>query len=271
MGTASLTSAPVSASASRADFVDQRSIVRTIWGDPDLVLLIFAGSAAEFALNRAVDWLFFTGNIPRDPIGRLFSTVRYAQEIVFVDEETARRTLDRINASHRLVENERAQKIPDWAFRDVLYMLIDYSARAYALLYRPLSRSQELELFEVFLRIGQGLNIPDLPHSYADWQFDRRRHLIRDLTFSKHSSLLYRAYRRHLGVWRYYLLLEVQALLVPREVRGLLRLNSNPLISGLAQTYGFIGTDHLRSLVHTLLIPPRYWSELRQFDKRRRG
>ena len=38
------------------DFVDRRSIVRTIWGDPDLVLLIFAGSAAEFALNRAVDW-----------------------------------------------------------------------------------------------------------------------------------------------------------------------------------------------------------------------
>ena len=82
------------------DFVDRRSIVRTIWGDSDLVLLIFAGSAAEFALNRAVDWLFFTGEIPRDPIGRLFSTVRYAQEIVFVDEEKARRTLDRINA-HR--------------------------------------------------------------------------------------------------------------------------------------------------------------------------
>ena len=36
------------------DFVDHRSIVRTIWGNPDLVLLIFAGSAAEFALNRAV-------------------------------------------------------------------------------------------------------------------------------------------------------------------------------------------------------------------------
>src|SRR5256885_16689909 len=86
-----------------ADFVDRRSIVRTIWGDPDLVLLIFAGSAAEFALNRAVDWLFFTGEIPRDPIGRLFSTVRYAQEIVFVNEERAGQTLDRINAQHAFV------------------------------------------------------------------------------------------------------------------------------------------------------------------------
>src|ERR1051326_1256699 len=93
-------------------FVPRQSIVRTIWGDPDLILLIFAGSAAEFALNRAVDWLFFTGKIPNDPIGRLFSTVRYAQEIVFVDEQTARRTLERINAAHRAVERDREQTIP---------------------------------------------------------------------------------------------------------------------------------------------------------------
>src|ERR671914_2944938 len=97
------------------DFVDKRSIVRTIWGDPDVILLIFAGSAAEFALNRAVDWLFFTGKIPDDPIGRLFSTVRYAQEIVFADQETARRTLGRINAVHGSVERQRGRGIPDWA------------------------------------------------------------------------------------------------------------------------------------------------------------
>jgi hypothetical protein len=91
-----------SVASASADFVPRRSIVRTIWGNPDLVLLIFAGSAAEFALNRAVDWLFFTGEIPRDPIGRLFSTVRYAQEIVFGNEETARRTLDESTRNTRL-------------------------------------------------------------------------------------------------------------------------------------------------------------------------
>ena len=251
----------------RPDFVDRRSIVRTIWGDPDLVLLIFAGSAAEFALNRAVDWLFFTGEIPRDPIGRLFSTVRYAQEIVFVDEEKARRTLDRINAQHASVEHQRKQTIPDWAYRDVLYMLIDYSERAYALLYKPLSQVQKNELFEVFLRIGEGLYIPELPKSYSEWQLDRRRHLVRDLSYSKHTAMLYQSYRRHLGFWRYYLLLEVQALLVPNEVRRQLRLNSNPLISGLVQTYGIIGRGNLQSLVHTLLIPPRYWADVRAFDR----
>lgn len=249
------------------DFVDRRSIVRTIWGDPDLVLLIFAGSAAEFALNRAVDWLFFTGEIPRDPIGRLFATVRYAQEIVFVDKEKARRTLDRINAQHASVESQRRQTIPDWAYRDVLYMLIDYSERAYALIYKPLSPRQKSDLFEVFLRIGEALHIPELPKTYADWQRDRHRHLIRDLAYSKHSAMLYQSYRKHLGSWRYFLLLEVQALLVPAEVRELLHLTPNPLISGLARTYAIIGAATLQSLTHTLLIPPRYWSEVRRFAR----
>src|SRR4028119_250313 len=119
------------------DFVDKHSIVRNIWGSPDLILLIFAGSAAEFALNRAVDWLFFTGRIPGDPIGRLFSTVRYAQEIVFADSGAAQRTLGRINAIHGAVERQRGQSIPDWAFRDVLYMLVDYSERAHHMPHGP--------------------------------------------------------------------------------------------------------------------------------------
>ena len=250
-----------------AEFVDRRSIVRTIWGDPDLILLIFAGSAAEFALNRAVDWLFFTGKIPSDPIGRLFSTVRYAQEIVFVDEATAKRTLNRINASHHAVEKQRSATIPDWAYRDVLYMLVDYSERAYALLYRPLSNSEQNELYSVFLRIGEGLSIPKLPGTYEEWQVDRQKHMVQDLTYSRHTSLLFQRYRAHLGVWRYYLLLQVQALLVPAEVRRLLRLSPNSLISGAVQTYGLVTTLNLQSIVHSLLIPPRYWAQLRQFDR----
>src|SRR5678815_4542320 len=207
-----------------SDFVEPRSIVRKIWGNPDLVLLIFAGSAAEFALNRAVDWLFFTGKIPRDPIGRLFSTVSYAQEIVFASEETALRTLGRINAIHGAVEHQRGQTIPDWAYRDVLYMLVDYSERSYRFLYNPLSPSQQDDMYAVFRRIGEELHVTELPATYAEWQHDRRRHLVRDLAHSQHTSLLFEQYRGHLGPWRYHLLLQVQALLVPDEVRRLLHL-----------------------------------------------
>jgi hypothetical protein len=75
------------------DFVPRGSIGRRIWGDGDVVLLVFAGSAAEFALNRAVDWLFFAGKLPNDRIGRLFATAGYAQQIVFADDLTASATL----------------------------------------------------------------------------------------------------------------------------------------------------------------------------------
>ena len=67
-------------------FVEPNSIVRQIWGDADVVMLIFCAGAAEFALNRAVDWLFFTRAIPADPLGRLFSTAAYTQDIIFADE-----------------------------------------------------------------------------------------------------------------------------------------------------------------------------------------
>lgn len=250
-----------------SDFVERHSIVRKIWGNPDLVLLIFAGSAAEFALNRAVDWLFFTGKLPRDPIGRLFSTVRYAQEIVFVTAETARRTLGQINAIHSAVEHQRGQTIPDWAYRDVLYMLVDYSERSYRLLYRPLSPSQQHDLYSVFRRIGEELRVTELPATYDEWRRDRRLHMSRDLVYSRHTSLLFRQYRQHLGLWRYHLLLEVQALLVPDEVRRLLHLCPNNLLSGLVSAYGIVELCNLQSVIHGLLIPPRYWAEVRKFDR----
>jgi len=249
------------------DFVAPDSIVRKIWGDAELVLLVFAGSAAEFALNRAVDWLFFTGKIPDDPIGRLFSTVRYAQEIVFADKETAGRTLERINSIHGAVERQRGQTIPDWAFRDVLYMLVDYSERAHLMLYGALSAAEREELYAVFKRVGEGLHIKELPSDYAQWRTDRRSHLARDLAFSKHTALLYARYRSHLGEWRYRILLRVQGQLVPERVRNLLRLRQTAIFSALVGGYGYLVAPGLRPLVRRLLVQPRYRGEVDKFDR----
>ena len=250
------------------EFVARGSVVRKIWGDPEVVLLIFAGSAAEFALNRAVDWLFFTGRIPSDPVGRLFSTVRYAREIVFADEEAARRTLQRINAAHAGVEASRGQTIPEWAFRDVLYMLIDYSERAHRMLYRPLSARERAELYAVFKRVGEGLNVKELPEGYEPWRQDRRAHLERDLAFGKHTALLYKQYRRHLGEWRYQILLGVQGLLVPERVRRLLRLRRQAVFSARVGGYGFLDVPGLRPLIRRMLVQPRYWGEVEGLARR---
>jgi ER-bound oxygenase mpaB/B'/Rubber oxygenase, catalytic domain len=245
------------------------SIVRRVWGNPDLVLLIFTGSAAEFALNRAVDWLFFTGEIPNDPIGRFFSTVRFAQEIVFADAGTAQNAINQINAIHNSIENRRGVTIPDWAYRDVLYMLIDYTERAYQLVYRPLLVEEQQEMFAAFREVGKGLHIPLLPTSYEEWQLDRRRHLKQDLTYSEYTALLYEQYRRHLGAWRYYILLQLQALLAPEEVRLLLALNSLPFFAELVRAYRIVDRLRLQLLVRRALIPPRYWPDIQKLDRSR--
>lgn len=249
-----------------ADFVDGGSIARRIWGDGDMVLLIFAGSAAEFALNRAVDWLFFTGALPHDPIGRLFSTAGYAQHIVFADESTAARTLDRIRSAHQAVERQREERIPDWAHRDVLYMLIDYSERAHELLARPLSPEEQADLYDVFYRVGIGLEIPGLPPTYAAWRVDRESHLRRDLVWSDGTEALYARYRDHLGSRRYRLLLRIQAVLAPDHVRELLKLKRAEWMRPLIRIYPLLVGAGLRSLIQRLIMPPRYLGAVRGLD-----
>lgn len=250
-----------------ADFVNHDSILRTIWGDSDTILLVFAGSAAEFALNNAVDWLFFTGKVPEDPINRLFSTARFAQDIGFADEQTARQTMDRINRIHTSLEGQRGKDIPAWSHRDVLYMLIDYSERAFTLLHRPLTATEQEELYQGFHQIGQGLNIPDLPDSYTTWQIDREQHLQHDLSFSDYTAVLYAQYRRHLGPWRYNLLLQVQALLVPEHVQKLLKLAPRPPLRYLLWTYPITSRLGLRPFIQWLLMPPRYLADVRRLDR----
>jgi uncharacterized protein (DUF2236 family) len=248
------------------EFVPPQSIVRTIWSEPDLILLIFAGAAAEFALNRAVDWLFFTGRIPQDPIGRLFSTVGYARRIVFASDADAQATLSSIMAAHAAVERRRGERIPDWAHRDVLYMLIDYSARAYELVHRPLSAGEREDLYTAFLRLGGGLRVPDLPATFSEWLEDRQRHLERDLAYSTYTARLYERYRAELGVWRYRILLEVQALLLPSRVQELLRLVPNRTIGSAVLLYSMFASAGFRPLMLRALMPPRYWGDIEKMQ-----
>ena len=255
-------------SSVRADFVSRGSIVRRIWGDGDMVLLVFAGSAAEFALNRAVDWLFFTGKLPADPLGRLFATASYAQGIVFADQSTATRTLNGIRAAHEAVERQRGQAIPDWAHRDVLYMLIDYSERAHEMLARPLNADEREELYDVFFRVGTGLGIPELPTSYHQWKSDREIHLRRDLVYGDGTRALYAQYRTHLGGWRYRLLLRLQGMMAPQYVRGLLGLQSSSWLRPLLRLHHIAAGAGLRPVVRRLLIPSVHLPAVRALDHR---
>ena len=247
-------------------FVNKDSIVREIWGNADTILVIFAGAAAEFALNKAVDWLYFTGKLPADPLGRLFSTVTYAREIVFSEKQAAIRSIEKINAIHSSVEATRAEKIPDWAYRDVLFMLIDYSVRAYELLQSPLKMSEKNEVLEVFTNVGTGMNLKDLPEDFESFRKMRISHLQQDLEYSDFSKDLFKQYRHHLGETRYRILLETQALIVPAKVRQLLKLRNFSILHPLLPVYKLGRSFQLDRVLKEFLLPKEYKEQIKALD-----
>ena len=250
----------------REYFVEKDSIVREIWGKGDTILFIFAGASSEFALNKAVDWLYFTGRLPADPLGRLFSTVSYARKIVFSEKEAAHRAIDSIAAIHLAVEEKRGARIPDWAYRDVLFMLIDYSIRAFETMERELSRAEKQEVFYVFSRVGVRMGIPDLPSTYEAWIGMRQEHLTKDLEYSHYTKDLYKQYRKHLGEGRYRLLLEAQTLVVPEKVKRMLSFRKISMLKPVISAYKLSRKIKLDKIIKALILPSEYKKEISDLD-----
>lgn len=247
-------------------FVKKESIVRKIWGKNDTILFIFAGASAEFALNKAVDWLFYTGKLPKDPLGRLFSTVAYARKIVFSTKQHAFQSIEDINNIHNSVENSRGKNIPDWAYRDVLFMLIDYSIRSFEILERSLTLNEKQEVFDVFNRVGKRMHLKELPQTFKEFQKMRENHLEQHLSYGDFSRELYHQYRRNLGWFRYRLLIETQILITPKKVRQIMLFRKVSLLHPLIFIYKLTRKIQLDGLLKSLILPSEYKEEIRSMD-----
>lgn len=247
-------------------FVEKKSVVRKIWGKSDTILFIFAGAAAEFALNKAVDWLYFTGKLPSDPLGRLFSTVGYARKIVFASMDEAHGAIDIMRKIHTGVEQKRGTAIPDWAYRDVLFMLIHYSIAAYELLEEKLTDAEKEEVYNVFYRVGVRMGLEGLPPNYIEWLPVRNTHLISDLKKSEFTDDLFKQYKKHLGAMRFKVLIEGQKLVVPERVMKLLHLNDFSLLTPIIPIYKFSRMIKLDGLLKNILLPTDYKEQIKELD-----
>jgi ER-bound oxygenase mpaB/B'/Rubber oxygenase, catalytic domain len=247
-------------------FVEHNSVVRKIWGKSDTVLFIFAGASAEFALNKAVDWLYFTGKLPSDPLARLFSTVSYARKIVFASMEEAHKTIDTISQIHTAVELKRGASIPEWAYRDVLFMLIHYSIASYELLEKKLTDEEKEEVYNVFYRLGERMKLKSLPLTYTEWQPIRKAHLMEDLQKSAYTADLFKQYKKHLGAIRYKVLIEGQKLVVPDHVKELLHFSGFSLLTPLVPVYTLSRLMKFDRLFKNILLPPVYKDQINELD-----
>lgn len=247
-------------------FVEKKSIVRKIWGKSDTVLFIFAGAAAEFALNKAVDWLYFTGKLPSDPLGRLFSTVSYARKIVFSSTDEAYGAIDTLRKIHNAVEQNRGSAIPDWAYRDVLFMLIHYSIAAYELLEKKLSEEEKEEVYDVFYRVGTRMGLTSLPPTYVEWLPVRHEHLMENLQRSTYTDDLFKQYKKHLGAIRYKILVEGQKLVVPDTVKELLHFHGFSLMTPIVPLYKISRMLKIDWLLKNMLLPSAYKAQIDEID-----
>lgn len=247
-------------------FVEKNSVVRKIWGKSDTVLFIFAGAAAEFALNKAVDWLYFTGKLPADPIGRLFSTVRYARRIVFSLMDEANKAIDTMRQIHTAVEQTRGATIPDWAYRDVLFMLIHYSIAAYELLETKLSDEEKEEVYNVFYRVGARMGLKALPLTYTEWLPVRESHLMDDLQKSTYTADLFKQYKKHLGAMRFKVLIEGQKLVVPNRVKELLNFSDFSLLTPVMPVFKISRIMKMDWLLKNILLPSDYKDQINELD-----
>lgn len=247
-------------------FVEKDSVVRRIWGKGDTILFIFAGAAAEFALNKAVDWLYFTGKLPADPLARLFSTVEYAQKMVFSPLDEAHATIDTLRQIHSSVEQNRGFSIPDWAYRDVLFMLIHYSIASYELLERKLNEEEKEEVYRVFYRVGVRMGLKELPTTYPAWLPVRQAHLMINLQKSEYTADLFQQYRKHLGAIRFRVLVEGQKLVVPQRVKQLLHFRDFSLLTPVVPLYKLSRKIKLDGLFKTILLPSEYKQQINELD-----
>ena len=248
-------------------FVQPGSIVREIWGKADTILFIFAGAAAEFSLNKSVDWLYFTGRLPADPIGRLFSTVGYARQIIFSEKEKAHHAIDKMRMIHAGVEASRGYTIPDGAYRDVLYMLIHYSIASYELLERKLMTEEKKEIAAIFLEVGGRMGIRGLPDNYETWFTQHKAQLKEHLVKSDFTTDLYKQYKKHLGSFHYRILLHVQSRIAPQQVLELLSLDPSQVLPFAIGAYKISKKLRLDGVLKSLLLLGQYQQQIKQLNR----
>jgi hypothetical protein len=244
------------------------AVTRRIWGSSDAILLFFAGGAAEFAAIKAVDWLFFTGRLPNAPVERFFETVRFAQSVFFGEPAGATDAVERINRIHRRVEDARGEEIPQWAYRDMLFILINYGERAHEVVFGPMTDAERASHFGVGLALGRAMHLSGLPTTYAEYKDQRHQQLLEDYARGPLTDELYSSYLRALGPLRFQLLGLVQASVLPEELRDVLRLKPYPLVDELLRCYRFMpgGGNKLRPL-HKVLLPGRFAKQLRALER----
>jgi hypothetical protein len=146
-------------------------------------------------------------------------------------------------------------------------MLIHYSIASFEVLERKLDASEKEEVFNVFYRVGCRMKLKELPVDYKQWAISYAAHLKNDLQKSEHSIDLFKQYKKHLGNFRYWLLLETQKKVVPGIVSKMLDFGNLSSLEIILPFYKLARIVRLDSTIRSLILPTGYKEAINALDR----
>ena len=111
------------------------------------------------------------------------------------------------------------------------------------------------------------MNLNELPVNYKQWTMSYATHLKNDLQKSEHSIDLFKQYKKHLGNFRYWLLLETQKKVVPGIVSEMLDFGKISFIEIILPFYKLTRIVRLDSAIRSLILPTEYKETIKALDR----
>ena len=235
----------------KSELTEPFEVARRVWSDPTSMLMVFVGSAAEFPLNPSVDWLFYTGRLPSDPLARFLSTVEYLRRLIVADDKTRKMEAAKLKELHHVLERKRGDSIPPESYRDVLCMNMIYSIRSVPIVTgKELTRAEKDSIVRDLSTVGDQMGIPHLPRSF-DELCQQRKARLEIWVRNDFTDQLVGSYRKAIGFFTYKILITAFPLLVEAEIMERLRLQKSWLTEPMRWT--------MTLACRTGLIRPLYW------------
>jgi len=248
------------------------AFTRRMWKDLDHILLIYVGSAAEFALVEENHWLFFTNKLPSAPWDRFTSTFAWNRKLVLSPKEKVPELGKTIRGFHDHVEALRSetegepQRISNEAFQAVGSMLIEYALLANAYLEKREVTPEEKEAYYQDQKaFFEAMNVQDLAADYEGFQSQRERQIQEQLKRNPCTEPLFAAYRSDLGAFRYALLKQFMAWFVPETITSPLNLRRAFWFAPFYRLFPLIRCKPVSKLLHITLLPKRVRQGLGEF------
>ncbi len=246
-------------------------LTREIWGSLDNIMLVYVGSAADFALNPEIDWLFYTMRLPEQPQMRFIETFSYNKRVFNMPKDQVAHFLGQIRHIHTRLEQQRTEaagkehKMSNIAFKEVGDMLIAYGIRGYEYLHRCQLLPEDKEAYyQDMKKFMELMQIQDLPDTFIAWEQERHFDIENRLKVNEYTEKLYKAYKHDMGWFRYHILLSFQSWFIDPRIAKKLKLKKRLYFYFPYIVYPLINSKSLLGLVLRFLMKPNVYTKLQK-------